>query len=269
MVETGSVAIVTGAGGGVGLATVGALAAAGFDVVCVDIDAAAAERAAASVCEGGRRAEQVVVDVSTEEGAEAMHQAALDAFGRVDLLHNNAALTDPQTMMSDLDLVRVPVDVFDHILAVNLRGPFLGCKAVIPTMVRQGSGTIINTSSVYSLMGDAGLAGYSASKGGLNSLTRHVATAYGRAGIRCNALVLGAVNTSMMQMLRDTPVVQGFLAGTLVGRLIEPAEVGAAVVFLASDAAVSITGQVIPLDGGHTSHVPWWNPQSSASVLDS
>jgi NAD(P)-dependent dehydrogenase (short-subunit alcohol dehydrogenase family) len=125
-------------------------------------------------------------------------------------------------------------------------------------MVAAGCGVIVNSSSVHSLLGDDRLGAYSASKGGLNALTRHIATAYGRQGVRCNALALGVVDTPSMQAARDTSAVWSFVASSLIGRPVLPAEVAAAVVFLASDAAASITGQIIPVDGGHTAHVPWW-----------
>jgi NAD(P)-dependent dehydrogenase (short-subunit alcohol dehydrogenase family) len=261
----GRAAIVTGAGGGVGAATARALAAAGANVVCVDVNASAAESAAEVVRAAGAQAVALVVDIATETGATAMVEAAKDNWGRLDILHNNAALTDPKTVALDRDLCGTTPDVFDRIMSVNLRGPYLGCRAAIPVMLETGGGVIVNTSSVYSMIGDNGLAAYSVSKGGLNALTRHVATAYGRQGIRCNALVLGVVNTPMMKKSKDSPVVRSYVEATLTGRPVDPDEIGAAVAFLASPAAASITGQIIPVDGGQTVHAPWWKAKVEQS----
>jgi len=261
----GRSAIVTGAGGGVGIATAQALAAAGANVVCVDVDADAAEHAAAAVRAAGAAAVPLVVDIATETGCAAMVETAMDAWGRLDILHNNAALTNPATVGQDRALADITPAVYDRIMEVNLRGPYLGCRAAIPRMISTGGGVIVNTSSVYSLLGDDALAAYSISKGGLNALTRHVATAYGRRGIRCNSLVLGVVNTPMVKRAKDTPNVRGFVAATVTGRPVEPEEVAAAVVFISSDAAASITGQIIPIDGGHTVHAPWWRAEDHSS----
>lgn len=254
----GRSAIVTGAGGGVGIATARALAAEGANVVCVDVDAEGAHRAAAAVRAAGTASLPVVVDIASETGCSEMVEAVMDTWGRLDILHNNAALTDPTTVSLDRGLCDTTVEVFQRIMDVNLRGPFLGCKAAIPHMAAANHGVIVNTSSVYSLIGDDVLAAYSMSKAGLNALTRHVATAYGRNGIRCNSIVLGVVNTPAINRAKDTPTVRSYIESTLTGRPVEPAEVGAAVAFLASNAAASITGQTIPIDGGQTVHTPWW-----------
>jgi NAD(P)-dependent dehydrogenase (short-subunit alcohol dehydrogenase family) len=261
----GKSAIVTGAGGGVGMATARALAAGGASVVCVDVDAEGALRASAAVHAAGAAAVPVVVDIASEAGCAEMVEAAMELCGRLDILHNNAALTDPATVALDRGLCETTIEVFHRVMNVNLRGPYLGCRAAIPRMTATGGGVIVNTSSVYSMIGDDVLAAYSISKGGLNALTRHVATAYGREGIRCNSIVLGVVNTPTMNRAKDSPRVRGYVEATLTGRPVEPAEIGAAVAFLASDAAVSITGQIIPIDGGQTVHTPWWRPGADQS----
>jgi NAD(P)-dependent dehydrogenase (short-subunit alcohol dehydrogenase family) len=247
------------------MATARALAAEGANVVCGDVDAEGARRAAAAVQAAGTAAVEVVVDISSEAGCAEMVAAAMDTWGRLDILHNNAALTDPATVLQDRGLCDTPLEVFQRIMDVNLRGPYLGCRTAIPHMTAAGRGVIINTSSVYSLIGDDGLVAYSISKAGLNALTRHVATAYGRNGVRCNSIVLGVVNTPTMNRAKDTPRVRSYIAATLTGHPVEPSEVGAAVVFLASDTAASITGQIIPIDGGQTVHTPWWHPEEGES----
>ena len=257
----------TGAGGGIGQATVVALAQAGANVVCVDIDADQAERAAVAGRDAGGGAIPLATDISTEEGCEAMVAAAIKEWGRVDILHNNAAHLVLDSVVADQGLVEVPPEVFDRVMAVNVRGPYLGCRAAIPKMIAGGGGVVVNTSSVYSMLGDAGLGAYSTSKGALNALTRHVATAYGRQGIRCNAIVVGVAATPIMNLLLETDQVQSYIKATLTGRPVELSEIGAAVVFLSSDAAASITGQLIPIDGGHTVHAPWWSPGSEGSVI--
>jgi NAD(P)-dependent dehydrogenase (short-subunit alcohol dehydrogenase family) len=254
----GRTALVTGAGGGVGAAVAMSLAAQGAKIVSADLSASSAHATADAVVAAGGYAVAVGVDVSTEEGCNQMLATAIEAFGGLHILHNNAALTDPRVVVQDTAVGDLQPEVFERIMAVNVRGPYLGTRAAIPHLVAAGGGTIINTSSVYSLLGDAGLAGYSMSKGAVNALTRHVATAYGPKGIRCNAVVLGVVRTPMMDRAKGTPTVQAYLDGTVVGRMVEPAEVGAAVAFLCSDGASSITGQIIPIDGGQTAHVPWW-----------
>lgn len=251
---SGKVAIVTGAASGIGKTTCETLARYGASVVVAGHSLAGAEEVAADICEEGGIAIAVGVDVAIEEQVKAMVDAAVSAFGGVDALHNNAAATK---MHRDHDVVNVSTEVWDETMAINLRGPFFGCKYAIPEMLKRGGGSIVNTSSAAGLKAERIRVAYGVSKAALHGLTRHVANAYGKQNIRCNAIALGMILTEaaernvkpeMLTYLQE----HNTLAGTF-GRTNDVAEV---VSFLFSDEASFITGEVIAVDGGFTSHLP-------------
>jgi NAD(P)-dependent dehydrogenase (short-subunit alcohol dehydrogenase family) len=243
----GSVAIVTGAAGRIGSETVRILACAGARVLAADIEGTPLDDVAASV-DGEVRPHRV--DISDEDAVKKMVATAVDAWGRIDVLDNNAAAL--AISGNDLMLTDMSVELWDRTMAVNLRGPMLCCKHTIPVMQAHGGGSIINISSGMSLAGDVHHVAYGASKGGVNSLTRYVATQYGKDGVRCNALALGIVTPDR----EPNPVMEPYLKHQLVGRLGHPADVAEMVVFLASSKSSYLTGQVISLDGGFFAHVP-------------
>jgi len=252
----GRVALVTGGGSGIGRATGLALFRSGAAVVLADRDHDAAERVAMEIEGLGGQARGVVADVADESDVEAMIGAAIDAYGRLDVLHNNAADSDPALMSRDGTVGGMDVEVWDRTLRVNLRGPMLGCKHAIPIMLKQGGGVIVNTSSASGLVGDLGRSAYAASKAGLQSLTLSVAAQYGDRGIRCNAIAPGVIETPALVANVPTEQVDVYRRNTLSPRLGRPEDIAAVVAFLASDAAAFLTGQVISVDGGMLSHHP-------------
>ncbi|HVM65278.1 MAG TPA: glucose 1-dehydrogenase [Acidimicrobiales bacterium] len=248
----GKVAIVTGAASGIGRATAERLASEGARVVVADLNGAGAKEVAAGI--GDDRAIGVEVDVSNEEQVRAMVDAAVSTFGGLHVLHNNAAITSPAHQSRDGDVVGLDISVLEGTLSVILRGAILGCKHAVPRMIESGGGSIINTSSNSSLGGDVVLTAYTAAKGGINSITRSVATQYGKQGIRCNAVSPGTIMTPSVANNVPPVVLEIMERNALVPRLGKPEDVANLVLFLASDESAYITGQVIVVDGGTTAH---------------
>ena len=255
----GKVAIVTGSASGIGRVTSLLLAREGARVVIADIDADGGRDTADAIVSAGGKALAVPVDLAVEEQVEALVATTVETYGDLHILHNNAALTDPDHQRRDASVLDMDPDIWDATLAVNLRGAMLGCKHAVPRMIESGGGSIINTTSNAALAGDLTLSAYAASKGGLNAFTRSVATAFGKEGVRCNAVspahiespsLLANVPPEIVEMLRDQ---------VLTPRLGTPEDVARLVLFLASDESSFITGQVIRVDGGVLSqlgHVP-------------
>jgi NAD(P)-dependent dehydrogenase (short-subunit alcohol dehydrogenase family) len=251
----GRVAVITGAGGRLGQASVRAMARAGAAVLAVDVNTETAEAVAQ---ETGGNVRAHTADVSIEDDVKGMVDKAVDVFGGIDILFNNAGLVglEHETTLLDLD-----VDLWDRILAVNLRGVMLGCKHVVPHLIARGGGAIINTSSDSSLAGDVVNFAYAASKGGVNVLTRYVAASYGKQNIRCNAISPGVHLTvdEYAKVGKDgflSELYNQMLEHCLLPRLGTPEDIANLAVFLGSQEAVYITGQLIQVDGGLLSHVP-------------
>lgn len=254
----GRVAVVTGGTGGIGRATALRLAADGAAVVVADVREAETHSVAREIADAGGRSLAVPVDVSSEPQVAALVETVVREFGGIDVIHNNAAATGPETLGSDLDVVNTDVEVWDRTMAVNVRGMMLLCKHGIPSMVERGGGSIINMSSTAGLSGDASRAAYGVSKGAINALTMNVATAYGKQNVRCNAIAPGLVMTAAAEDLLPPPVVDVFLANHLTPQICEPRHIAAVVSYLASDDAAFITGEVIRVDGGMLSHLPMY-----------
>jgi NAD(P)-dependent dehydrogenase (short-subunit alcohol dehydrogenase family) len=252
----GRVAIVTGAGSGIGRATALALAREGAAVLVADLSRERAERVAAEVSAAGGRAHAQLADVADEAAVAAMVAAAVARFGGLDILHNNAAATDWSVLGGDGEITSLELGIWERSLAVNLRGPFLGCKHAIPEMLKRGRGAIVNTSSASGLTGDLVRTAYGVSKAGVDGLTRYVATQYGKRGIRCNAIAPGVIETPALRQNVPAEQIALFERHHLTPRLGTPEDIAAAVVFLASDDAAFITGQVISVDGGLLAHHP-------------
>lgn len=250
----GKVAIVTGAAGaGIGAVTAMELAKQGAKVIAAGLAGTGVEACAESIVNAGFEAVSCLVDIADEKSVEALIAFTRETYGRLDVLDNNAAR---QGIMADQDIMTMPVEVWDSVFAVNVRGTMLMCKHALPLMIESGGGSIINISSGTSTAGDMVTSAYGTSKGAVNTLTRYVATQYGAQGIRCNALALGLVNTpaleaGMPEVLRDV-----FQSHKLAGRIGKPEDVAAMVCFMASDKSSWITGQVYPVDGGFYAHVP-------------
>ncbi|HEV7730578.1 MAG TPA: SDR family oxidoreductase [Candidatus Binatia bacterium] len=247
----GRVAIVTGGAGGIGRATAIALAREGAQVVVADIDGDAATRVATEI---GAAATAIRVDVSEEPDVVAMIAVAVDTFGRLDVLHNNAALTAPDVLARDTVVTAMSLDVWERTLAVNLRSQMLACKHAIPAMLASGGGAIVNMSSGAANIGDVTRLAYGVSKAGVQALTRYVAVAHGKQGIRANAIVPGLIMTPAVTAQVPADMLAFFAADTLTPHLGQPEDIAATVVFLASDDARYITGQMITVDGGSATH---------------
>ena len=249
----GRVAIVTGGASGLGFAVARRMIAEGASVVVADLDA---ERARRAVGELGSRAAAVAVDVSVEADAARMVRFAVERFGRLDVLHNNAAALGAEVFGRDGGIVDMDVGVWDATFAVNARGAMLGCKHAIPVMRAGGGGAIVNTSSLSGLTGEEAHAAYGASKAALLALTRHVASMHGADRIRCNAVAPGLMLTEIA-LERLTPrQLEEFRCERLLPDAATPEDVAHLVVFLASPEAACITGQTYVVDGGTLAHRP-------------
>jgi NAD(P)-dependent dehydrogenase (short-subunit alcohol dehydrogenase family) len=252
----GKVAIVTGAASGIGRATARAMAAEGASVLVADVNRDGAQQVVREITAAGGAAQAQQTDVADEASVAAMIDAAVKAFGGLDVLHNNAAASDPALLSRDLDIVDLDVAVLDRTFAVNLKGPLLGCKHAIPRMLARGGGSIVNTSSAAALVGDPVRTAYGASKAALDSLTRYVATQYGKRGIRCNSIAPGVIATPALAANVPPEMIAVYERSHLTPRLGLPEDIAAAVVFLASDDAAFITGQTLSVDGGLLAHHP-------------
>jgi NAD(P)-dependent dehydrogenase (short-subunit alcohol dehydrogenase family) len=253
----GRVALITGAGAGVGRATALRLADEGADIVAVDIKADAARETAELVAARGTGALAVTADVTDEAAVKAAAEQAAERFGRIDVLHNNAATLGPDTFGRDVGLVDLDVDVWDRTMAVNARGVMLCCKHVVPVMQAGGrGGAIVSTSSLSALTGDALRASYGSSKAAIGSLTRYVATMYGADGIRCNAVAPGLILTEIAYAQMTEDAMNQLAAERVLPRATTPEDIAGIVAFLASDDAAMITGQVLVADGGALAHRP-------------
>jgi len=249
------VAIVTGAASGIGRITAETLAAEGARVVIADIDAKGGQAVADSIEDLGGEAIAVRVDVGEESEVVSMVEATMDAFGALHVLHNNAAITSPDHQRLDASLLDLDVAVWDETMRIDLRGPMLGCKHAIPRMIESGGGSIINTTSNSALAGDLTLTAYAAAKGGLNTLTLSVATAFGKQGIRCNAVSPAHIESPSLATVVPTEVVEMLRAQCLTPRLGRPQDVANLVLYLASDESSFVTGQILRVDGGALSHL--------------
>ena len=256
---TGRVAVVTGGASGIGAATVEALAARGAHVAVADLRVDDAEAVAARDRDAGS-AFAVKLDVRDERSVEAAVATVVSELGRVDVLVNSAALTDPAHQARDGGVATAELDVWEQTFAVDLHGLMLVCKHALPSMIASGRGAIVNISSNSSLAGDMGLAAYASAKAGVNSLTRSIATSYGKQGIRCNAVSPGGIKGPSFRTIIPQDVQDVMERNCLLPTLGEPEDVAAVIAFLASDEARFITGQVLRVDGGMLSqliHVPY------------
>jgi NAD(P)-dependent dehydrogenase (short-subunit alcohol dehydrogenase family) len=248
----GRIAIVTGAAGGIGAASARRLAADGAIVILADIDAKAAEAAAANI----ESAIAHAVDLTDEISVKVLADFAIERFGRIDILHNNAAIQNDAQRQKDLDVVNLDVAAWDMAMAVNVRGAMLMSKYVIPHMIARGGGSIIHSASGFGVQGEATLTAYGVSKAALIHLNRMIATQYGKQNVRSNCMVIGFVLTPLA--IESTPdvVKDILLTHHLTPELGAPEDIANLVAFLASDESKFITGAAIPIDGGVTAHQP-------------
>jgi NAD(P)-dependent dehydrogenase (short-subunit alcohol dehydrogenase family) len=242
------VALVTGAGSGMGLATARAFAKAGAAVALADIDEAAVSRASEALNAAGHHTIAVTCDVADESQATALVERTVAAFGRLDMAYNNAGILGPMCGVTDETAAG-----FDDVHAVNLRGVWTCMKHELLQMKRQGSGAIVNCSSLGGLVGLPGRAAYHASKHGVIGLTKSAAMEYAATGIRINAVCPGCIDTPMGDGI-DPSAMKEFLREQPIGRMGDASEVAAAVLWLCSPAASFVLGVALPVDGGFTAH---------------
>ncbi|MEV4177486.1 glucose 1-dehydrogenase [Nonomuraea sp. NPDC049709] len=239
-----SAVLITGAGSGIGRAMAVAFAKAGARVVTSDVNEASARETAAAI---GDAALPLAADISDEASVSALVEAAISAYGRIDVLCNNAGIMDTMALPAD-----IPVEQWERVLQVNLTGTFLVTHAVLPHMLAQGRGAIVNTASEAGIRGGAAGAAYTVSKHGVVGLTRSVAWAYAKDGIRCNAILPGPTMTNIATGATFDPTGAARLGPVLAlgERLAQPEQMADAALFLASDAASFINGAIVPVDGG-------------------
>jgi 3alpha(or 20beta)-hydroxysteroid dehydrogenase len=249
---SGKVALITGGAGGIGRAASQAFVRAGAKVVLVDLSKESGMEAASEIERQGGEALFVQADVSKAEEVAAYVSAARERFGRIDIFVNNAAWEGVVQ-----SLVEYPDDVFDKVLAINIRGVFLGLKHVLPVMYAQGGGVVINTSSVAGHIGSPGLVAYTASKHAVLGITKTAAMEGARFNVRVNAVSPGAVDTRMLRSLAQLTqpeeaeeAMRKYAVGSPNGRLARPDEIANVMLFLASDLSNHMSGQSFRVDGG-------------------
>ncbi len=250
------VAIVTGAGGGIGRASALRFAAEGASVLAADVDAAGVELTAAAILGAGGRCGTAVVDVSRADQCDQMAAQAMECFRRIDILYNNAAVTSLHSVAS------IPDDELDRVFSINVKSMFYTCRSVLPAMAAQKSGVILNNASITGIVGAPGMAAYATSKGAIITFTRTLALEQAEAGIRVNCICPASIDTPMLRKsfaATDDP--ERARANNIrrhpLGRLGTPEDVANLALFLVSDEASFITGGTYVIDGGATLARRW------------
>lgn len=250
----GKVAIVTGGAGGIGAATAHELAREGAAVAVVDIDEAKAAGVADELRRTGARTLALGGDLAEEDTARNVVRSTVAEFGRLDVLHNNAALTASDFLSRDTTVAEMPLEVWRRSLDVNLGSQLLMCKYAVPEMRRGGGGSIVNMSSGAALSGDKTRLAYGVSKSGVHALTMYVATSEGKGGVRANTIVPGLILTDAVRAHLSEETIGNLGRATLTPYLGQPKDVADLVLFLASEQSRYITGQLIAIDGGMSAH---------------
>jgi meso-butanediol dehydrogenase / (S,S)-butanediol dehydrogenase / diacetyl reductase len=247
----GKVAIVTAGGSGIGAATARRFAGEGAAVVIADLSGTRATAVAAEISASGGRVATIKMDASDPDAVQRTQRLALDTFGRLDVMVNNAGLAEPAL------LHETSLESWNRVIAVTLTSVFLGMKHCVPIMRAQGQGVIVNTASISGTSGDYGLSSYNAAKAGVINLTRSAALENARHNIRVNCVCPGFIDTRATQILggeRADEVRRQHAAVHPIGRVGQAGEIASTVLFLASDEASFITGAAIVADGGLTAH---------------
>src|SRR3954447_17543598 len=251
---TGKAALITGGGGGIGRATALGFALRGVKVMIVDTEAESGRASVDIITQRGGDAAFVQADVTRSASVKDYVEKTLATYGRIDCFFNNAGIEGVVTPIQDYD-----EEIFDKVIAVNLKGVFLGMRHVLPVMLKQRSGAIVNTASVAGLFGAPGMPAYVASKHGVLGLTKVASADVAAKGIRVNAVCPGPVETRMMRSLESQrnpndpeAVHAAYAAGIPTGRYATPEEIAGAVLYLCSDLAPDVTGTHIVIDGGRS-----------------
>lgn len=245
----GKVALVTGSGSGIGRASALAFAKEGAKVIVADVSVEGGKETVEMIKKAGGKATFVKTDVAKAAEVEALINKGVETYGRLDYAHNNAGIEGPMATTADLT-----EQDWDRVLSINLKGIWLCMKSEIPQMLKQDGGAIVNTASIAGLVGFQGMAAYTASKFGVNGLTKVAALDYAKANIRVNSVCPGVIHTSMVdRLIAINPAMEpGLVAGTPLGRMGRPEEIAQAVVWLCSDAASFVTGLNMAVDGAYT-----------------
>lgn len=246
------VILITGAGGGIGSACTERFVDEGATVIAADLVLSSVERLADRL---GERVIPVEVDIGDEQSFKRVIDNAVARLGRLDVLFNNAALTDPTTQHLDTTATEIPVDLWNRTLHVNVTGTFFGCRYAIPHMLQRGGGNIINTASIGANAGDSVRVAYCTSKIAIVGLTKNIATQYGKQGIRCNAIAPGPIVTENFHKVAPElgPML---LRHALTPELGKPEDIAALAAYLAADESRFMTGQCLTIDGGIGAHHP-------------
>lgn len=247
----GKTAIITGAGSGQGKASALLFAEQGAKVVIAEWNEEAGKQVEKEINDAGNEAMFFKTDISNEGNVQQLVQAVRDKYGAIDILFNNAGIGfSSRSKYTMASILETPLDDWNSILGINLNGTFLMSKYVIPVMIEQGKGSVINNSSLNGIIGVTGADAYTASKGGVVALTRVMAADYGKHNIRVNCICPGAINTPMISEVLDVPEISKNYETGPLGRVGEPEEIASAALFLASDEASYVTGVILPVDGG-------------------
>lgn len=262
----GRVAIVSGAAGFIGSHTSGVLARAGAKVVVTDLPGTNLEAVAQGLRDAGHESIAFEADITEEAQVQALMAATKNAFGRLDIIDNNAGATG--MVRHDHPVTELDVAVWDKILAINARAPMMMCKHGIPLMLENGKGAIVNISSGKALAGDHDGMSYAAGKAAVNVITQYVATRYGKKGIRANSVCPGLIVKDSTRKAFTARALEVYEMNSLVTRPGVPGDIASVVLFLVSDAAAFINGEIISVDGGHHNHQPHWAEFNIAMGID-
>lgn len=248
----GKAVLVAGGAGGIGTATCVRLGAEGARVAVADLDGEAAGGVAERINSGGGRAFAMLLDIGDEESVAEAVETTVAEFGRLDALHVNAADLSPETVLADTNAADIDLAVFDRTVRTGLRGHLICTQRALPHLLRGEGGALVYTSSAASFIGEPERPAYAMAKSGINALVRHVASRWGREGIRANAVAPGLVVTEKNSATLDPNFTKYALRGTRSTRLGHPQDIAAMVAFLISDDGEWVNGQVISVDGGAT-----------------